>query len=480
MVRRLSVDLRWVAIVGFAAAVALCLMMMLDMPNVDVYYFFFGFVATILLVVFLAWPDFVVPALLVTIPLEISKLWFPFLLVEKGIDGRDQSIIEISRIVLVIAIAASVLAVGTRRNFSRVRSELAVASMLFLVYSCTQGLLLSPSSTRAMLEAVRLAMYIILLIVTVQCVSTMPAVDLAIRTLMLTGGAIAALGLYQAASGHYFWLLGLAAQGRINVTFGDPNILGRYLAIVVISGLVLMDTDLISKTVLWTIVLASSVSLILTGSRSAWLVTLAGMCIVWWFTRHERGAIGRRAIALGAIGCLIMVSDQLMKARAETVWEGTGALGPRLGLIATGIQMYVDHPIFGVGFGGYNEVALRYYMDLLPYRGLFGAGNLSHTSLVTIAAELGTVGLALTFWIFKAAVGQFKYALGETEKRRRTYAVLCFAGVVVIVLSAQAAARMFEEPMLWVLLGILSAMARMGYEQKKLSQDQDATLPGRL
>ena len=58
-----------------------------------------------------------------------------------------------------------------------------------------------------------------------------------------------------------------------------------------------------------------------------------------------------------------------------------------------GLIMFADHPIFGIGFGAFSQaLAGGAYAGLVP-PGV--ATTASHTSLVTIVAETGVVGLAL-------------------------------------------------------------------------------------
>lgn len=249
-------------------------------------------------------------------------------------------------------------------------------------------------------------------------------------------------------------------MNRINVTFGDPNIYARYVAILIIISWLLIDRKLIRERLLQVCLVAGSAALLFTFSRSGWLSVPLGLALVWWFSRGAGRAknIGQ-ALIIGTLAVVLFFSVGALKERAGSLASRSGALGPRLELIETGFQMFRDHPALGVGFGSFIKVAEEHYREFLPYGGLHVSA--SHTSLVTVMAELGTVGLALTLWIFGAAYKSFKQILRAGKEPHTTYALTCFVAIPLIVLSAQSEGRMFEEPILWVFLGMLIALERI-------------------
>src|SRR5207248_4697598 len=72
--------------------------------------------------------------------------------------------------------------------------------------------------------------------------------------------------------------------------------------------------------------------------------------------------------------------------------EGIALEDNRVYLIAAGLKMFNDHPLVGVGFGGYQQAMLTTYRSFLP-RGY--TDSVSHTSLVTVLAEQGALGIVL-------------------------------------------------------------------------------------
>ena len=456
---------------GFAVTVQ-------SLPGFAILLLFFSMA---LLMAFLARPEWMIPAFIITIPLEVSKLFFPFFLVEKTVDGRPVSVVELWRILLVIGGAGFfVLLLSAPKDRVSLRVSLkhrvTLGALLLLIFCVAQGTLISPDRSRALIETARLASYLVLLVLTAGLLNTTKRIELALKSFLYSVLVLSVLGIYQYFTGSFFWALGLVDWGgtgmnRINVTFGDPNILARFLAISVVVLFVLIDTQLIRKWLGGLAMVAGLLALLFTFSRGGWLLVPVGLAVVWWYSRGgARARLIGRGLIVATLAAVVFFSIAVLQERAETLAAGPVSLGQRVQLIDTGFQMYKDHPVLGVGFGSFGKVAFEGYREFLPYGGRRAPLFLSHTALVTVMAELGTVGLALTFWIFGAAYKSFKQILIAGEEPRKTYALACFVALVLIVLSAQSEGRMFEEPILWVFLGMLIALEKITLRESMLSR----------
>src|SRR2546429_7016092 len=82
--------------------------------------------------------------------------------------------------------------------------------------------------------------------------------------------------------------------------------------------------------------------------------------------------------------------------------EGVALEDNRVFLVAAGMKMFADHPLVGVGFGGYQNAMLTTYRSSLPQGYI---DSVSHTSLVTVLAEQGVLG-ALLLLLFLVALAR--------------------------------------------------------------------------
>ena len=132
-------------------------------------------------------------------------------------------------------------------------------------------------------------------------------------------------------------------------------------------------------------------------------------------------------------------------------------------LIVGGLDMFRDHPLTGVGFGGFQHNLLtRYAYDILPgYH-----DTLSHNALVTILAELGLVGLALLLIVALAVLREVRRRT-TWPPRLRTYAVVPGVLLGLIVADSLFEGRLFTEPYLWVMLGLLYSATLMAADERR-------------
>ena len=104
--------------------------------------------------------------------------------------------------------------------------------------------------------------------------------------------------------------------------------------------------------------------------------------------------------------------------------EGTTYMGRRLAFWKEGGRMFLEHPLLGVGTGGYGAVFRSRHPDFPTWKANYSA----HSSYVSIAAELGLAGLA--------AWGALGFVLVREAWRRRHdevgYSTLVFALVFLV------------------------------------------------
>jgi O-antigen ligase len=111
----------------------------------------------------------------------------------------------------------------------------------------------------------------------------------------------------------------------------------------------------------------------------------------------------------------------------------TGNVYFRLNIWAAALEMIKAHPLFGVGFGHFSWRMLSYLRDLgvIPSIGPYAESNLAHNTTLSVAAELGLVGLTLygfLLWgVFKTARDSAGAAWGNVGR-------LWVAGVTLVYL----------------------------------------------
>jgi putative inorganic carbon (hco3(-)) transporter len=232
----------------------------------------------------------------------------------------------------------------------------------------------------------------------------------------------------------------------VNSVFFDPDIFGRYLALVMILLAVLLIYDrpqreqvqtIIALAVLW-------VGLLLTLSRSslgALLVGLAVLAALRW--KPSRALV--IAVVVIALGGLAVAATP----RTFGLNQGiNGASSGRGGLVSGGLSLFADRPVWGWGSGSFVKEYRAHH------RATATTLSASHTIPITVAAEQGLIGeIAYLALVLAALVCLIRRARGDPL---RSAIGAAFAALVFHTLLY---ADFLEDPVTWALLGVGVSLA---------------------
>ena len=254
------------------------------------------------------------------------------------------------------------------------------------------------------------------------------------------------------------------AYFRVNSLFFDPNIYGRFLAMVMLA---------LAGVLLWTrfagtVLLASAglallwAGLVLTFSQSSFAALLAGLAVLAGLRWRARPAI-LTGVAVGVVAVsAVLLSPGLARLEVGPAKALDDATSGRVELVAGGMGMWLDAPLIGHGSGSFSTV-FRQREDASSQQ----ATAASHTIPVTILAEQGVVGLASYAWVLLAALDALFGRLPALRGRARPSPVdvaravvaACFAALVLHTLLYAA---FLEDPITWTLLGAASGLSGAG------------------
>lgn len=232
----------------------------------------------------------------------------------------------------------------------------------------------------------------------------------------------------------------------INSVFFDPDIFGRFLALVMILlAAVLIYSRRQRQQVLTSVAVAVLWGgLVLTLSRSslgALLVGLAILAAMRWKARPVLLAV----VAVVVIGIAAVAISPTTFGLNQGL---NGASSGRAGLASSGLRLFGDRPLWGYGSGSFEKE----YQRLNPAT----SSNLSasHTIAITIAAEQGLIGeLPYIALVVVAAVLLVQGARGDPAR------AAVAAAFLALVFHTQLYADFLEDPISWALLGIGTALA---------------------
>ncbi|HEU4979384.1 MAG TPA: O-antigen ligase family protein [Solirubrobacteraceae bacterium] len=244
----------------------------------------------------------------------------------------------------------------------------------------------------------------------------------------------------------------LESYFRVNSLFFDPNIYGRFLAIVMVfvtaailrrRGTGEVAAGGAALAVLWA-------GLVLTLSQSSFVALLVGLAILGGLTWSGRWALGLSLIAIALGAGFLAVAPNAVHLDLGSSKSADTATSGRYGLITGGIDLFRAKPLAGYGSGAFPREYRRH-----THASAQRATSASHTIPITVAAEQGVVGLAVYLALLAAAF--WRLFDGARGIAARCAVAAAFAALVVHTFMYAA---FLEDPLAWALLGVGTALAR--------------------
>ncbi len=263
---------------------------------------------------------------------------------------------------------------------------------------------------------------------------------------------------------------------RVNSIFWDPNIYGRYLALVIVIAMsaLLWVKERRTLALLTGLVAVLWLGLAMTFSQSSFAALLAGLAVLAalrWSWRWTLAAVGAGAVLAVVI---VLFAGGVSKLSPDRLNSDTGGRGH---LVSGGAKLFAQRPLWGYGAGSfpraYREHAATKKAPVV----------VSHTEPMTVAAEQGLIGLfaygsliGVALWTMASGLGwgiprrelvssprseperssQSGFQAGDTPSRA---AVL--AAFVALLVHTMAYAGFYEDPITWVLLAVGASLATL-------------------
>ena len=238
---------------------------------------------------------------------------------------------------------------------------------------------------------------------------------------------------------------------RVNSVFYDPSIYGRFLVIAIVASLVVVL--LRRGDPLWRIAVVLTIGITWAGllpsfSQSSFVALIAAIVVggvVAW---------RRAGLLLVAAGIVVVIAAIVISPAVRHRASLSHVTSGRSTLVSKGVKVAVHHPVIGVGVGGFR----RAYSDLAHLRGKEPKAAASHTTPVTVAAELGLPGLLLFAWLVAVALyTAFRRIVPTFDGAARLAFGLALVAILVHCLFYNA---LFEDPAFWGLLALVVVAPR--------------------
>ena len=277
------------------------------------------------------------------------------------------------------------------------------------------------------------------------------------RALVVTLAALAtvfaAVGLWQVHTRTIFFAHALEVANayntffRVTSLFKDPSLYGRYLVVPMAVILVVLLLRRSTPPLEWA-GLAALLAFVFAGLYFSYSQSSFVSLFVVTFGIAFLAADRRLRIALLACGCVAAIGVLGVAASAIQGRSVKDVTSARSRLVTITVDAFQARPIAGVGVGGQPRASLVESGTGSVVR------NASHTAPLTVLAEGGVIGFALYAWM----MGATAWALFLVTRRDRLLGVGLGAALLVVFVHALLYAGFFEDPLVWGVLGIASAV----------------------
>jgi O-antigen ligase len=416
-------------------------------------------------VIILREPKLLIPCVVLGLPFEYVSTQTLSTFGEGGVGGIIRTLLNPGKAAMLATIVFAVIRArhNPRRLFPESEIMLPLVVLLLVVLlgvawsdtmKPTNGVLIMP-------------MYVAFVFAAPSMIEDRKDLERIVAAFLIAASILSVVAIAQRVLGVFQWRSILIQSDdysyRSNAFFADPNNLARFLAIsmALSAGLIMVTGPRrLTLYIAAPMMAVCAMGIVTTASRSGWLgMLLASFLVVVMSPIRRYTKYRLTAIAFGGLAFVLVLLFMQGGANAERVkslTSGIQLIGQREFLIKGGWEMWKDNPLVGVGSGNYQHTLLISYLWTLPW---WAQTTLSHTSFISILAELGIVGVSmLVLFAMRLIVAcRSAYRLYD-DRYSRLMAAWCAAALVEVLFQSQSEGRLLEEPFLYLIFAILIAV----------------------
>jgi putative inorganic carbon (HCO3(-)) transporter len=231
---------------------------------------------------------------------------------------------------------------------------------------------------------------------------------------------------------------------RVTAVFQDPNVYGRHLVLGVVVILTALWLALLRPAVGLPVLGLLTLGLYFSYSQTSFVALFCAVLVVSLIAGDRL----TRRVVVGVSAALVLAAGivVLLEGDGDSTQQVTS---DRSTLVQVTWPVYAAHPVVGVGIGS-QPLASRRVEDAKKRK----SKNVSHTTPLTVAAELGTIGLAV-YVVFLAALGR---AILEAWRRHRALGIALAGCLTALVVQSFFYGGFFEDPFAWGIAGVAAAV----------------------
>lgn len=423
---------------------------------------------------------------------------------QMGIVGESRGLhFNIHEIIMALVLVAWLVRIFFKKSDWRESSPLVIPVIVFFlvaVLSCFVGLLNGASGLLAVFRFVRTTFFAYIFFVILNNVKTKKQIQQLVVVFLICVTLVAGFGLAQKVLGQG-WSEKIAkgplaklgypesinyvagesdtSAYRINSTFGHPNVLGAYLALALpfFISLLWLYRKRWQSALLAAGLLTVLACLFFTGSRAAWVAVgaIAFFYAIFGFLDKRMIITAVTVLMVVFVVFAMLAPPSFVKKRFASL-SATEAAKARIYQYTLAVDVFMEHPIFGVGMGMEGKrIAVNNIRQMWA-----AVENVYLTYLVSN----GLVGLATLLLLFIVFWGMLLFARGYSpDPLVKYYSEACILGMVgIAVASLFGAWLLFAIPMLtlfWTFMGLGACLYNIYVREEREAREEARDAPAR-
>lgn len=249
---------------------------------------------------------------------------------------------------------------------------------------------------------------------------------------------------------------------RASGTFHDPNVAATFLMFGIIMSLSLIlygKIKLKEKIVYIVLSIISFMGMLATFSRTGWISLFIGIIVLLFFNKNRKKLFiyFLFMIIVVIIGLIFTSYGDFIFIRITSIFDflGDPSIRSRIFMGLSGLEMYLDNPIFGIGYRGFPKLYNFYIHPMAPPTLLYV--NESHTLIVTLISELGLFGVGIVFFWFKKVIkDNLLFISNENDYLEKAILIGTFANFISLNINFFFYGSLFPHyNLLWLIFALV-------------------------
>lgn len=245
---------------------------------------------------------------------------------------------------------------------------------------------------------------------------------------------------------------------RLTSTFLDPNFAAVHfnLFFMLLLGQYLIDDKLSLKYKRLTLVglIFTLIALLLTYSRSGFLMFIVGNSILLWLTNKKK--------FIGLVFLILLLGIFLIPRNLQSsgvqLWR-TASILARTESASNALSIFNDHPLFGIGFNTFRYANLKYGFINKDSWDTNHAGAGTDNSFLFVLVTTGVFGLVAYLNLWKTIISFTIFSNNNRLKKDKVISVVLISSIIGLFINSIFINSLFYPSVMlwiWILLSLVN------------------------